>query len=391
MNIAIFTNNYLPNPYGVTGSIESFCKEFEKLGHTVYIFAPFVKGYIDNNSNACPPERRVFRYPSIDLNYKISFPLAIPYSKKIAKNLDKLEIDIVHSQHPNLLGWAARKWAKKKNVPLVFTWHTLYDQYSHFAPLVPSKFAAWWTIRNARNYANASDQVVVPTLSVKEIIQKWGVVNENIIAIPTGVDENYYQDADRKKYREKLGILENEKVLLFISRLTAEKNVQFLMKVIIEIVKANKETKAIIAGEGNELEILKDMVKESGVGDRINFLGIIAKDDIKNVYAAGDIFVFASKSETQGMIISEAMYMGLPVVAINAPGIKDMIRNNETGFLVGDNEAEFYNAAVSLIEDTDLRFRFSQNAKKRAGENFTASICAEKLLNVYREAIKRKK
>ena len=135
MKIAIFTNNYLPNIFGVSASIESFRKQFEKMGHTVYIFAPKTSGYVDENPN-------VFRYDSIDFEYKISFPLAIPYSSKITRILDELEIDIVHSQHPNLLGVAAHRWAHKKKVPLVFTWHTLYDFYTHFVPFfIPQKLA----------------------------------------------------------------------------------------------------------------------------------------------------------------------------------------------------------------------------------------------------------
>jgi len=114
MNIAIFTNNYLPNPYGVTTSVESFRKEFEKRGHNVYIFAPHNRGYKDKNKN-------VFRYPSIDIKYKIRFPLPIPYSRKIDKEIKKLKIDIIHAQHPNLLGGAAITWAEKKHIPLVFT------------------------------------------------------------------------------------------------------------------------------------------------------------------------------------------------------------------------------------------------------------------------------
>ncbi|KKQ11412.1 MAG: Glycosyl transferase group 1 [Candidatus Moranbacteria bacterium GW2011_GWE1_36_7] len=170
MKIAIFTNNYLPNPFGVSMSIESFRKEFKKLGHSVYIFAPDFKGYVDEDKSACLGSSRVFRYPALDLKFKnVRFPIAFPYSYRVDRILEKLEIDVIHSQHPNLLGWQARRWAKKKNVPLVFTWHTLYDQYAHFAPFIPSKLAAWWTIKNAVGFANNADQIVTPTPSVTKM------------------------------------------------------------------------------------------------------------------------------------------------------------------------------------------------------------------------------
>jgi len=170
MRIAIFTNNYLPHPYGVPNSIESFRKVFEALGHQVFIFAPRWPGYADENPN-------VFRYPALNLSYKIKFTLAIPYSQKIDAIMEKLDLDIIHSQHPNLLGSAAMKWAKKKNIPLVFTWHTLYDQYAHFVPLVPKKLAAWWIIREARLYANKCDAVITPTPFVAEIIKDLSLIH----------------------------------------------------------------------------------------------------------------------------------------------------------------------------------------------------------------------
>lgn len=384
MNIAIFTNNYLPNPYGVSMSIESFRFELEKRGHTVYIFAPFYKNHIDKNPN-------VFRFPSIDFKYKISFPLAIPYSYKISRLLDELQIDVIHAQHPNLLGSAAKRWAKKKNVPLVFTWHTLYDKYAHFVPLIPSVWAAKWAINNAVKYANIADQVIVPTKSVKKIIVDWGVKNENIVAIPTGVDEVFLQESDREGVRKNLRIGSDEIVLLLLCRLTAEKNVQFLMSAVIKVLKKNSQIKFILAGDGHELPILKNMITLAQLEKQVIFQGIVDRITTKNLYSAADVFVYASISETQGMILTEAMTMGLPIVAVSATGAKDIIGNHVTGLLVEENEDAFASAVLKLVRDQNLRKTFSENAKKIAQENYTAAICGEKLLKTYDDAIERKK
>ncbi|HUD08497.1 MAG TPA: glycosyltransferase, partial [Candidatus Saccharimonadales bacterium] len=258
MKIGIFTNNYLPNPYGVAGSVESFRKVFERLGHEVYIFAPRWKGYEDKNPH-------VFRYPAIKTNIKIKFPIAIPYSRKISGIIDKLDLDVIHSQHPNLLGSAAMRWARKKNIPLVFTWHTLYDQYAHFVPLVPQKLAAWLAIRNARNFTNRCDAVIVPTPSVGEIIKKWGVRNENIVAIPTGVEEKQFESPDRESVRRKCGIEDNEILLFVMTRLTAEKNMEFLVDAVSEIIRKNNSAKFMICGDGNIKEKLVEKVEEAGL------------------------------------------------------------------------------------------------------------------------------
>jgi len=380
MKIGIFTNNYFPNPYGVTQSIESFRKRFEKLGHEVFIFAPKWKDYKDEN-------RRVFRYSSINTNIKFKFPLAIPYSKNLDKIIANLDLDIIHAQHPNLLGSAAMKWAREKKIPLVFTWHTLYDKYAHFAAVIPEKLATWWVIRNARNYANKASCVVVPTQSMKEIIKKWGVTNKNIEAIFSGVEEETYQNADKQMIRNKLGVKDGEILLFLVSRLTSEKNVEFLFRSVMEVLKNNKNTKFLVVGDGYLSPRLKLMAEENNLKDRIFFAGIVDKKEIKHYYAAGDIFVYASKSETQGMVVSEALYMGLPIVAVSATGICDLVRDKVNGFLTEENENEFIRAAENLIGDANLRKKFGEDSAKVARENYTDKICAKKLLKVYKKAV----
>lgn len=380
MKIAIFTNNYLPNPYGVSGSVESFRKVFERLGHEVFVFAPKWKGYEDKNKN-------VYRYPAVDIEVKIKFPLAIPYSLKVHKILKNLNLNIIHSQHPNLLGSAAARWAKKKNIPLVFTWHTLYDQYAHFIPFVPQRLAAWWAIRNARNYANRCDAVVTPTPSVIEIIKRWGVMNKNIYSVPTGVEEEQFSSPDWESIRKKYGIKKDEILLFVMTRLTAEKNVEFLVEAVAGVLEKNNQTKFMICGDGDLKGKLENMVSKKGLEDKVIFVGIVPDTEKKNYYAAGDIFVYASKSETQGMILTEAMYSGLPIVAVRATGVRDIVEDGRTGFLVLENKREFQEMVEKLISDPILRKDFSETAKKIAREKYTAKVCAGKMLEVYEKVI----
>lgn len=394
MKIAIFTNNYLPNPFGVSSSIESFRKELERVGHTVYIFAPDTKGYVDEDLNSCPRTRgaaRVFRYPSIDINYKINFPLAIPFSLKLNRIIESLDIDVIHSQHPNLLGWEARKWAKKKNIPLIFTWHTLYDRYTHFAPpFIPKIIANWWVIRNAVRYANSAAAVISPTESVKKIIVNWGVKVNNISTIPTGVDR-VFDSVDREIIRKKNNLELDETILFTNSRMTSEKNIVYLFEIIIQILQKNKKCKFMLVGDGNLIPTLKKIAKKAGVYKQTIFCGRVEKKDIGNYYAASDIFVYASKSETQGMIISEAMYTGLPIVAIDSTGISDQVMHGANGYLVQENRNDFLLAVEKLIDNHDLRKRFSDNGIQIAKNNYSSKICTEKLVRVYEKVIENKK
>jgi len=380
MNIAVFTNNYLPNPYGVSTSIETFRREFEKLGHKVYIFAPHFKGYVDKNPN-------VFRYPAIDLEIKIKFPLAIPYSRRIGKILENLEIDIIHAQHPNLLGTAAKKWAKKKNIPLIFTWHTLYDQYTDFVPFLPAKFSAGYMIKKSVKFANDADAVVIPTDSIAPILKNWGVKNE-MNPVATGVIEEEFKNPDGKRIREKYEIKDDDILLLLITRLTPEKNVEFVFRSVSGILKERKNVKFLISGDGYLLPKLQKFCEEEGVSGQVIFSGVISREEIKNYYAAGDIFIHGSKSETQGMILTEAMYMGLPIVAVCATGVISLVQNNKNGFLTCvTGEKEFAYMITKLILDKDLRKKTGEESARIARENFTSLVCTQKMLEVYKKAI----
>ncbi|MFZ2188577.1 MAG: glycosyltransferase [Candidatus Moraniibacteriota bacterium] len=391
MNIAIFTNNYLPNPYGVTVSVETFRAELEKRGHTVYIFAPKWKDYTDADS-------KIFRYPSIDIEFKFRFPLPIPYSWKMRRILKDLKIDIIHAQHPNLLGSVALRWARKKKIPLVFTWHTLYDRYTNFIPLVPKKWAASYIIKKAVAYANGADAVIAPTASIIPILKKWGVKKE-IIPIATGIKAEEFAGADRDIIRKKYSIADGEIVLFLVSRLTEEKNIEFIFRALKSILadsSLGKEVsgqpaarvKFLVAGDGYLLTKLKKYCEEEKISNSVIFAGLVPHAQLKNHYAAADIFVYGSKSETQGIIPLEAMYMQLPIVAVNSTGISSLMLNKANGFLVREDEKDFSDAVLRLINDSELRKRFGEASEKIARENFTSEVCAEKLLKVYENCLK---
>lgn len=397
MRIAIFTNNYLPNPYGVATSVETFRCELEKLGHQVFIFAPEWPGYVDKDPEVCPPEdiskRKtgcVFRYPAIDIEVKFRFPLPFSRSWKMRRILQKLDLDIIHAQHPNLLGTAAARWARRKKIPLVFTWHTLYDHYVHFARFVPKKMTAGVIVKQAVRFADRADAVVVPTDSIIPILRAWGVKNEKIFPVATGVVPEDFADADGQAIRKEYGIAPDEVVLFSSHRLTQEKNMEFLLRALVPVLKNNK-AKFLVAGDGDLAPLLKKFCAENGIADKVIFLGVVARAKIKDYYAAADIFVHASLSETQGMVMTEAMYMGLPVVALSATGANSLVLNNGSGFLVSEKEDEFAEAVLKLVNDQELRQKFGEAAKKIAELKFTSDVCAKELLAVYETAIADKK
>lgn len=383
MKIGIFTNNYLPNPYGVSGSIESFRKEFEKKDHQVFIFAPNWKGYEDKNPN-------VFRFPSFDLKYKINFPLSFFSSRKMDKIISPLYLDIIHSQHPNLLGKLGMTWARRKNIPLVFTWHTLYDKYLNYIPFIPSKLFGRFIINQAVKYANQSDAVVAPTDSIIGQLWEWGV-KKDIFPIATGVAEEDFSNPNREKIRERHNIKDDEILLILISRLAEEKNIRFIFDSITGILKSQPKVRFLLGGEGYLLPKFKEFVLKNKIESKVIFPGMISKEELKDYLSAGDIFVHASRSETQGMILTEAMYSGLPVVAVSATGANSLISDGINGFLIAEKEKDFSEAVEKLIKNSELRKKMSEESKRIAKEKFIARICAEKMLELYKNLIDEKR
>jgi 1,2-diacylglycerol 3-alpha-glucosyltransferase len=383
MKIGIFTNNYRPITGGLTTSIVGFKKGLEAKGHDVFIFAPRFPNYSDSQKNT-------YRYPSINLRYKTTYPLAIPFSRRNSKIIKNLDLDIIHSQHPQLMGWAAQHWAGKLKLPLVFTNHTRYESYTHYIPLIPQSLLKWLAVKSSTNYANSCNAVIAPTKEIKDILLKNGVVSP-IEVIPSGIDIAKFSNLDKKRVRAEIrksyGIGEKEILLLCIDRVAPEKNLEFLLRVFQKVSSKNKQIRFMLVGDGPSLPGIKKLAEKLGIIDKMTFPGLIALERIAQYYASGDIFIHSSLTETQGLITVEAMASALPVVAIKATGVCDLITNNQNGILTENSEEEFSRAVLKLIADENYRIRLGKNAFEEA-EKYSIENSTEKLIKVYQELLK---
>lgn len=384
MKIAFFTNNYLPNPYGVSRSIESFRHQLTALGNNVTIFAPAW----DKDRSA---RDDVYRYPSIDIRYRFNLPLVMPYSRKLSSVLKNSQFNVIHTHHPTALGVVAKKVAQQKNIPLIFTWHTLYDHYTNFVPFPLRFLVFWWFIPTAVRYANNADSIVVPTEYTKQYMLSKGVTNPNISIIPTGITSTVYDKAQPDTVRKEHYIAQENTIILTVCRLTKEKNVLFLTEVVLPVLKRHRNVCWIVVGDGYLRASMEECAVRYGVSDRVLFVGEKNQTEVRDYYAGSDIFVYASVSETQGMVISEAMYMGLPIVAVDSAGVSDLIIHKETGMLVEEKKDVFEKTLELLLQDDTLKKKLSQTAKSYALEHFTDIVCSKRLLKVYRDTIARKK
>ncbi|MFA5871850.1 MAG: glycosyltransferase [Parcubacteria group bacterium] len=381
MRIAIFTNNYLPIVSGVTRSIEEYQRKLENQGHKVYIFAPKYSGYLDK-------EQSVFRYPAVNVKYKVSYPLAIRQAgtKKAERKLREFCPEIIHSQHPTVLGSEALKFSKKLRIPIIFTYHTLYEEYVHYIPLIPG-----WALRRAVSaqalrYCNKCDGVIAPTGEIKKMLMGKGA-SVPIEVIPSGIEIEKFRIGDRKKIRNLYNIQDHEILLLCVSRLAKEKNLGLLLKAFRKLSLKIDTVKLMLVGGGHAADSLKKIAAELGVSRKTIFPGLIDLDEIQDYYLAGDIFAYSSMTETQGMIVAEAMAAGLPVVAVDATGSRDVVIDGKTGYLTENSVSDFSKKIEDLIEDGELRKKFSKAALAES-EKYDVGVSTKNLLEFYEKTIR---
>lgn len=380
MKIAVFTDSYRPYRSGVVTSIETFKEELESLGHEIYVFAP---AYPNQQK-----EDKVFRFPSVPAPTNKDFTLAVPFHPALKEILDSWRPDIIHVHSPFLLGSLGARHARRMRVPLVFTFHTLYEEYVHYFPFA-KKMARKVTRKLSKKFCNRCDLVVVPTKAIENYLFEIGV-KAVIRVVPTGIKIENFSSGDRDWLRRRYGIPEREKILLFVGRLGQEKNIGFLLEAFFKLLVFYPEATLVLVGGGPEEKTLRSLTARVGYQNRVIFTGKIPKQEVPNFYAGADLFVFASVTETQGLVIAEAKAAGLPVVAVEAYGVKEMVVNGVDGFLTGLDRENFTAKILELLENERLRLEFSRRAKINAVQ-FSSRNCAKKLLEGYEMILEKVK
>jgi glycosyltransferase involved in cell wall biosynthesis len=385
LHIAHFTNYYLPVINGVVRSVESFRNELTKQGHNVFIFAQEDNDYDDKVPF-------IFRYPSVTLPTQIDIPAVIPVSPFVDQLLPSLGLDVIHTHHPILLGQTAAIKAEELNLPLVFTFHTQYREYTHYVPFPQDaiqEFLKETVDTWLGNFMRKCQHIVIPSESMEEIlISKYGL-KDHYTVIPTGIDLTAYQQPDGDALRSSRG-WQDDIVLISTGRLAPEKNWETFLHAAAKVYKRHPDLRVVLIGDGSDKDMLQDLAAELGIAERITFTGAIPFSEVAAHLKAADIFGFASVTETQGLATMEAMAAGLPVVAVDASGTRDIVEDGKQGFLVS-NDAEALAASINRVIESPRRMRkFSSNAEKKA-KTLAVSNQAKKLVEVYEQAIQDKK
>lgn len=380
MKIAMFTNTYLPHVGGVARAVKILEDACRSLGHEVRIVAPQNSG-----SNGSP---HVLRVPAIQHFNGSDFSLQLPVPNRIRSFIEDFGPDIIHSHHPFLLGDSALREARKMRVPIVFTHHTLYEHYTHYVPL-DSHALKRITTQLTTNYCNLCDGVIAPSESIARLLREREVVTP-IEVIPTGINvSNFTAGAGAgARFRRKAHISANARVIGHVGRLAEEKNLTFLTTAVANCLEEDGEAVFLVVGDGERREEMLEILRKSASEHQIRDVGELTGSDLMDAYAAMDWFVFASQSETQGLVLAEAMAAGKPVIALDGPGVREIVKDGENGLLLFGHASPFdFSTALSgIMHNPALTSYYSENARKTAKE-YSVDRSVRSLLACYEKLI----
>lgn len=388
MRIGIFTDAYTPYVNGVTTSVLMLKKGLENKGHKVYI----ITVNPNNMRFSLDSTGTILRIPGIPIGI-YDYRLTGVYPLKATKQIKKWHLDVIHSQTEFGVGTFARIISKQFNIPLVHTYHTMYEDYVHYVTHgyfdKPSKkIVEYLTLF----YCDKTiTELIVPTKKAWELFKEKYMVDRNVHIVPTGIDTDRFKPENNKKIniekeRKKLGINKDDFVISFIGRIAEEKNIVFLLDNMESIIEKCPKAKLLIVGDGPDLENYKKYSEEKNIEKNVVFAGKVPWIDIPKYYLISDIFTTASKSETQGLTVIEAMAASLPVVCINDESFNTTVIDNLNGKIFED-EKQYVDSIIALYNDKKLLNRLKKGATNTA-EMHTVKYFAERVLDVYNIAIK---
>ena len=375
----MFTNTYLPHVSGVAHSVETFRDDLRTRGHEVQVVCPTFEGATESTAS-------VLRVPAIQNFNGSDFSVRIPLPGAISRRLHEFAPELIHAHHPFLLGDAALRAARESGRPLVFTHHTRYENYTHYVPVDQERFRQF-VIRLGTDYANLCDQVIAPSESLAELLRRRGVESP-ITVIPTGVDLARFAGGKRRRIRQALGIPLGSKVVGHLGRLAPEKNLDYLADASARYLchDPGGESACLMVGSGPAERTIETIFEKWGVADRLFMAGKLTGQEVVDAYAAMDLFAFASKNETQGMVLAEAMAAGKPVIALDAPGAREVVYSAEVGRLVAaDADAERFAAALAEFPLAGAAYHRHAEAARQGARRFSRERCSRRLARVYEQ------
>ena len=385
MNILFISDVFFPRVNGVSTSINTFATELKALGNQVSLIAP---SYTDEDKH----EEWIVRVPS----HKIYFD---PEDRLM--NFDKLKallpwireqhFDIIHVHTPFTAHYVGIHFGKKLDIPVVETYHTFFEDYlHHYLPFIPQFISRKLARTISRRQCNAVDGIVSPSKPMLDVLKQYGIKTPADV-VATGLDASSFANVDGEHFRISHDIPLGQPMLLFVGRVAHEKNINFLLEMHVKLLKNHPDTLLVITGEGPAEESIKQSIDKLGITNKVRMIGYLDRShELIACYKAADIFVFASKSETQGLVLLEAMAQGTAVVALAELGTKSILIEGEGVLIAKDDTHDFADKVSVLLSDARKRQMIGERGRQYAQEKWGAGVLAKKVAKFYKSTINQK-
>ncbi|MDR2793030.1 MAG: glycosyltransferase [Treponema sp.] len=400
MTIAMFTDAYWPRINGVTVSIDAYSHALMRAGHTVVIVCSSYPETMHIKSISVYEEAETRKPVVIQVP---SLPCALSNEDRIAqihkmvwisRQVESYRPDIIHIHSEFVIAEFGYQYAKRHNIPVVHTFHTLWEEYiGNYLPVFPVPLLKFIARRILTFALKRADVIIVPTVQVEEVLKKYKLKNE-LCLLPTGIEPDYFNH-NELQIAEFRGIMErmypplrDKRILLFAGRVTKEKNIDFLLRILPVVIEKHPEAVLLIVGNGPHLSELQKECERLNLKDHCVFAGYLERKDLALTYAISDVFVFPSLTETQGLVTIESMCAGTPVVAIGSMGTVMVMDGDNGGFMVQHDEHEFTMRVLDLLEDSELYKRKVSEARLHA-QHWLIDNLTIKLLQIYEKTMKR--
>lgn len=388
MRIGIFTDSYPPYINGVSTSIVMLQQALEKKGHQVYIVTVNAKGHSYKFEN----DNKIIRIPGIPIGI-YDYRISTIYPVRIVNRIKKWNLDVIHSQTEFGVGTFARIIAKQFDIPLVHTYHTMYEDYVHYITKGYFNKSSKKIVEYLTKFYcdKTATELIVPTKKTYALFKEKYKYERNIHIIPTGIDvERFYKEnvssKEVEQIKKDLNIRKDDFVILFVGRIGKEKSIDVLIEGQYALIKKYPNCKLMIIGDGPDAPHYMKLVKKLKLENNVKFAGKVPWDEIPKYYQVADIFATASRTETQGLTVIEAMASSLPVVAADDDSFKDIIVNDLNGYLFS-NKKQYRKIIEKLLDDKNKVSYLSKQARI-SSESYSSKYFAERVLKVYENAIK---
>lgn len=385
MNILFISDVFFPRVNGVSTSINTFATELKALGHQVTLIAP---SYTDEDKQ----EEWIVRVPS----HKIYFDpedrlMNFSKLKALLPWIREKHFDVIHIHTPFTAHYVGIHFGKKLDIPVVETYHTFFEDYlHHYLPFIPQFISRKLARTISRRQCNAVDGIVSPSKPMLDVLKQYGIKTAAEV-VATGLDDSSFANVDGEHFRMSHDIPLAQPMLLFVGRVAHEKNIGFLLEMHVKLIKKHPDALLVITGEGPAEESIKHSIDKLGISNKVRMIGYLDRShELIVCYKAADIFVFASKSETQGLVLLEAMAQGTAVVAIAELGTKSILIEGEGVLIAKDDINDFADKVSVLLSDAPKRQMIGEKGRQYAQEKWGAGVLAKKVAKFYKSTINQK-